>query len=165
MFNLNDIVVNKKGQVCKITDITKMDVGVGVKDYFVLEPCYDKNNSLKFYIPIENSNYLRKALSREEIEDIISRLSEIKPIWFQNPKLRRVQFKELYDSGDPINILILIKSFEVKRKEFLNDKKSLSFTDENFLKEIKRNLFIEFSLGLNLPYNDVETILAENLNI
>ena len=27
------------------------------------------------------------------------------------------------------------------------------------------NLFIEFSLGLNLPYNDVETILAENLNI
>ena len=36
MFNLNDIVVNKKGQVCKITDITKMDVGVGVKDYFVL---------------------------------------------------------------------------------------------------------------------------------
>ena len=76
-----------------------------------------------------------------------------------------MQFKELYDSGDPINILILIKSFEVKRKEFLNDKKSLSFTDENFLKEIKRNLFIEFSLGLNLPYNDVETILAENLNI
>ena len=165
MFKVDDIVVNKKGQVCKMTEIAKMDVGVGIKDYFVLEPCYDKNNSLKFYIPIENGNYLRKALEKSEIIEIIKKMPTIEPIWFQNPKLRKIHFKELYDSGDPYNILILIKSFEKKRKDFINEKKTLSFTDESFLKEIKRNLFIEFSMGLNLSFNEVEEMLNKNLNI
>lgn len=165
MFKVDDVVVNRRGQVCRIIEIAHMDIGAGLKDYFVLKPCNDHNDSLKFYIPVESFECLRSALTREEILGIINSIREITPIWVQNPKVRKVQFKELYDSGDPKKILTLIKSFEVKRVEFLANKKNLSFTDENFLKEIKKNLYTEFSMGLDISYNEVEDMLNQYLRV
>ena len=76
---------------------------------------------------------------------------------------RKTKFRELYDSGNPVEIFRLIKSFEKKKKELEKENKFLSFTDESFLREIKTNIYNEFSVGLNITSNDVENFIFERL--
>lgn len=165
MFKREDIVVNKKGQVCKVIDILdNYDVGLGKNTYYVLVPFFnEKNDSIKYYIPADNKGIIRSALSKSEIIDLIDRLPQIKEIWITNPKIRKTKFRELYDSGNPVEIFRLIKSFEKKKKELEKENKFLSFTDESFLREIKTNIYNEFSVGLNITSNDVENFILERL--
>ena len=165
MFKREDIVVNKKGQVCKVIDILdNYDVGLGKNTYYVLVPYFnEKNDSIKYYIPTDNKGIIRSALSKTEIIDLIDRLPQIKEIWITNPKIRKTKFRELYDSGNPVEIFRLIKSFEKKKKELEKENKFLSFTDESFLREIKTNIYNEFSVGLNITSNDVENFISERL--
>ena len=120
MFKREDIVVNKKGQVCKVIDILdNYDVGLGKNTYYVLVPYFnEKNDSIKYYIPADNKGIIRSALSKTEIIDLIDRLPQIKEIWITNPKIRKTKFRELYDSGNPVEIFRLIKSFEKKKINF-----------------------------------------------
>ena len=165
MFKREDIVVNKKGQVCKVIDILdNYDVGLGKNTYYVLVPYFnEKNDSIKYYIPADNKGIIRSALSKSEIIDLIDRLPQIKEIWITNPKIRKTKFRELYDSGNPVEIFRLIKSFEKKKKELEKENKFLSFTDESFLREIKTNIYNEFSVGLNITSNDIENFISERL--
>lgn len=167
MFNKEDIVVNKKGQVCKIVDVLyDYDVGLGKNNYYVLMPCFVKNNDkLKLYIPVDRSdNVLRSALSKEQIISLIDQIPSIKEIRITNPKLRKNKFRELYDTGNPIEIFRLIKSFEKKKRDLVKENKFLSFTDENFLKEIKTNIYNELSIGLNINVSEVEEFIRNRLS-
>ena len=165
MFKREDIVVNKKGQVCKVIDILdNYDVGLKKNTYYVLVPYFnEKNDSIKYYIPADSKGIIRSALSKSEIINLIDRLPQIKEIWITNPKVRKTKFRELYDSGNPVEIFRLIKSFEKKKKELEKENKFLSFTDESFLREIKTNIYNEFSVGLNITSNDVENFIFERL--
>ena len=165
MYKINDVVVNKKGQVCKIVDIQTMNVGAGDTEYYVLEPCFsDNNDSSKFYIPVSYDVILRLPIAKDEILKIIEAIPSIEVIWYVNPKVRRTEFKEMYDTGDPIKIFTLIKSFERKKEELKNEKKNLSFTDETFLKEIKHNIYNEFAVSLGKSKEEVEVLINEALN-
>lgn len=163
MFKKDDVVINKKGQVCKIIDVTKINGGVGDRNYYVLISCFS-NSTDKSYIPCENESMLRKPIDKDEIEKILGKIKDIKPIWYVNPKIRKTEFKEMYDTGDPIKIFTLIKSFEAKKAELINEKKTLSFTDESFLKEIKRNLYNEFAVSLGKTPEEVEMLIRSYLN-
>ncbi len=165
MFKKEEIVVNKKGQVCRIIDILdNFDVGLGKNTYYVLIPYFnEKNDSIKYYIPADKEGIIRSALTKEEIIKLIDALPEIKEIWITNPKIRKTKFKELYDTGDPIEIFRLIKSFEKKKKELEKENKFLSFTDESFLREIKTNIYNEFSVGLNIPCSEIEKFIVNHL--
>ena len=105
MFKREDIVVNKKGQVCKVIDILdNYDVGLGKNTYYVLVPYFnEKNDSIKYYIPADNKGIIRSALSKTEIIDLIDRLPQIKEIWITNPKIRKTKFKQNLE-----NFMILV---------------------------------------------------------
>lgn len=166
MFKKEDIVVNKKGQVCKIIDILEnFDVGLGENTYYVLTPYFnEKNDSIKYYIPADKTGIIRSALAKEEILSLIDSIPEIKEIWITNPKIRKTKFKELYDTGEPVEIFRLIKSFEKKKRELEKENKFLSFTDESFLREIKTNIYNEFSVALNIPSSEIENFIYDRLN-
>ena len=164
MYKKNDIVINKKGQVCRIIDIAEMNVGGTNKTYYVLAPYFAMNgDSSKFYIPTDIEGMLREPIEKKEIKKVLTKIEHLDVIWYTNPKLRKTKFKEMYDSGDPVNIFIIIKSFEAKKKELINEKKNLSFTDENFLKEIKRNIYNEFAVSLGKDSQEVEKEISKIL--
>lgn len=163
MFKIGDKIVNRSGKVCEIVNIEEADYGVGMKTYYVLSPCFTNNDSLVLHTPIEQESTLRKVMNKEEVETLISSIPSIDVIRITNPKIRKTKFKELYTSGEPKEILRLIKSFMKKKDEFKNDKKTLSFTDENFLTEIKTNLYYEISLALGLDFNQVDSLITNKL--
>lgn len=163
MFKIGDKIVNRNGKVCEVINIEEADYGVGLKTYYVLSPCFTNNDSLVLHTPVEQESTLRKVMDKAQVEQLISSIPEIEVIWITNPKIRKTKFKELYTSGEPKEILRLIKSFITKKEEFKNDKKTLSFTDENFLNEIKTNLYYEISLALNLDFDQVDNLITEKL--
>ncbi len=164
MFKIGEKIVNRSGKVCEVVDIEEADYGVGLKTYYVLSPCFTNNNSLVLHTPVEQESTLRKVMNKDDVEQLILSIPDIEVIWITNPKIRKTKFKELYTSGEPKEILRLIKSFVKKKDEFKNDKKTLSFTDENFLTEIKTNLYYEISLALNLSFEQVDELISNKLN-
>ena len=164
MFKIGEKIVNRSGKVCEVVDIEEADYGVGLKTYYVLSPCFTNNNSLVLHTPVEQESTLRKVMNKDDVEQLILSIPDIEVIWITNPKIRKTKFKELYISGEPKEILRLIKSFVKKKDEFKNDKKTLSFTDENFLTEIKTNLYYEISLALNLSFEQVDELISNKLN-
>ncbi len=165
MFKKEDIVINKKGQVCKIIDVLEnYDVGLGPNTYYVLVPYFGNvDDSIKYYIPADKEGIIRSALKKNDIDSLIDKIPSIKEIWITNPKVRKTKFRELYDSGDPIEIFKLIKSFEKKKKDLARENKFLSFTDESFLREIKTNIYNEFSVGLNVDVTKIEEYISTRL--
>ena len=164
MFKIGEKIVNRSGKVCEVVDIEEADYGAGLKTYYVLSPCFTNNNSLVLHTPVEQESTLRKVMNKDDVEQLILSIPDIEVIWITNPKIRKTKFKELYTSGEPKEILRLIKSFVKKKDEFKNDKKTLSFTDENFLTEIKTNLYYEISLALNLSFEQVDELISNKLN-
>ena len=163
MYKVGQKIVNKSGKVCEIIAIEEKDYGAGVKTYYVLQPCFSSNESMKIFVPTEKEDTLRDVMSKEQIEDLLTKIEDIETIWYANPKVRKTEFKELYASGDPIEIFRLIKSFEKKKVEFKDEKKTLSFTDESFLKEIKRNIYNEIAVSLNKPIDEVENFIDSKI--
>ncbi|MBP5693981.1 MAG: hypothetical protein J6X03_00790, partial [Bacilli bacterium] len=100
---------------------------------------------------------------KKQIKDLLSKIESIETVWYANPKVRKTEFKVLYSSGNPIEIFRLIKSFEKKKFEFKDEKKSLSFTDESFLKEIKRNMYNEIAVSLEKPIEEIESLIDGKL--
>lgn len=163
MFKIGDKIVNRSGKVCEVIDIEEADYGVGLKTYYVLSPCFTNNDSLVLHTPVDQESTLRSVMNKKDVEELILSIPDIDVIWITNPKIRKTKFKELYTSGDPKEILRLIKSFVKKKDEFKSEKKTLSFTDENFLTEIKTNLYYEISLALDLSFDEVDNLISNKL--
>jgi len=163
MYKVGEKIVNKSGKVCEIIAIEEKDYGAGLKMYYVLQPCFSSNESMKIFVPTDQEDNLREVMSKKQIKDLLTKIEHIETIRYTNPKVRKTEFKELYSSGDPVEIFRLIKSFEKKKIEFRDEKKSLSFTDESFLKEIKRNIYNEIAVSLNKPIDEIETLIDSKI--
>lgn len=164
VFEIGEKIVDKTGKVCKIVNIEELDYGLGIKTYYVLAPCFTNNSSLRIHTPIDQEGKLRKIMTRKEVENLLKELPSIETIWFPNPKIRKTKFREIYTSGQPLEIFRLIKSFNEKKEEFKKENKALSFSDESFLEEIKTNIYHEIALALNIEFNQVEKFIFEQLN-
>ncbi len=87
MYKINDIVVYKK-DVCRIKDI-KTNKTTG-NTYYVMVPIDDE--SLVIDIPIENkTGFLRDLLSKDEVENLINEIPNIKP--FDNLDDKNIELK------------------------------------------------------------------------
>ncbi len=165
MFNKDDLVINKKGQVCKIIDILfDYNVGMGKNDYYVLVPYSSLDNQVtKYFIPADRVGIIRAILTKKEILKLIDSIPTIEEIWITNPKIRKAKFRELYDKGGPTDTFRLIKSIESKKVELEKNNKVLSFTDENFLREIKNNIFQEMAIALKMDVSEIENFIKKRL--
>lgn len=163
MFEIGEKIVDKNGKVCEIVNIEELDNGIGVRTYYVLAPCFTSNSSLRIHTPIDQEGKLRKIMTRDEVDSLLKELPAIETIWFPNPKIRKTKFREIYTSGQPLEIFRLIKSLSAKKDEFRKENKTLSFSDESFLAEIKTNIYHEIALALNIEFNQVEKFISEQL--
>ena len=78
MFEIGEYVVYGVKGVCRIEDITHIDISGADKNrlYYVLAPIGDANG--KIYVPTDNQKIvIRRVISKEEAEKLIQELPEI----------------------------------------------------------------------------------------
>ena len=88
MFEIGEYIVYGVKGVCRIEDITHIDISGADKDrlYYVLAPVGD--GSGRIYAPTDNQKItMRKVISREEADQLIEDMPKIEQLWVPENEL------------------------------------------------------------------------------
>ena len=156
MFKLNEYVVYKK-DVCIVKEIKKNYFHN--KDYYILEPINDK--TLKINIPTDNKD-LRNLITKEELTKIINKIPKVNIIT-TNDKLIEMEYKELLKSNNLLDLVKIIKTSYLRNKKRLDNNKKVGEKDQNYFELAEKYLYTEFSIVLNLTYNDTKKYIIDEI--
>lgn len=157
MFNKGEYVIYGNTGVCEIIDISTLDIHGAPKDklYYILKPV--NQNKSKVFTPVDNTKVvIRKLASKEDVEEIIGDIPNIKELLVQDEKLREQTYKECIKSCQCRQLISLIKTIYSRKEQRLNQGKKLSATDEKYFKLAQDTLNTEFAISLKLSVDEME---------
>lgn len=158
MFKIGDKVVYKRN-VCTINDIKI--------NKFTNKECYElipiDDNSLKITVPKELENNIRNVINKKEIKDIIKSIPNIKVISNMNEKNIENEYKKCLDDLTYENLIRVIKTTYLRNKMRTESKKRISDKDDMYFKMAEKLLYTEFSVSLNMSYEDTKEYVVSNV--
>ncbi len=164
MFGKGDYVVYGSTGVCRIEDITVMDMEGVPKDrlYYLLCPLGQMGG--RIFTPVDNPKAaMRGVLVREEALSLLEDIPEIEEVVVPNIKLREEKYKECARSGDSRDWVKIIKTLYLKRQKRIREGKRLPASDERYLKMAEENLFTELSVVFGETQEEAERRVAERM--
>lgn len=150
MFKEGSYVVYKQN-VCKIKEIKHS--ALSDKDYYVLVPVSDE--SLIIDLPVDNNN-LRNLITREELDNFIKTIKDIKTINVSNDKMLEQEYKLLLKDGTHESLIKIIKTTYLRNKDRVENKRKIGQKDEEYFKKAERLLYTEFMIILNKSYDETK---------
>lgn len=164
-FAVNDYVIYGKSGLCVISEIKTVRITNIKNEYYVLNAI--NGNQCTIYVPCHNQELvgkMRLPMTKAEIDDLLlsARGEEIK--WIDNSNERNECFKQITDSEDYKNWILLISCLYCKKMEKLSGGKHLSLHDENTLKLLEKLVQDEFCYSLNLDKCQIAEYIQNILN-
>lgn len=156
MFSAGDAVVYATYGVCLIKGVETRDFSGEDVEYYVLQPASDGRNT--FYVPTSSGQLrdkMRRVMTKEETEALISGMSREELIWIEDEQERKAEYRRILDSGDRREIVRLIKTLYLRKMQLQESRKKLHSADERFLNEAENMLFDEFAYSLGIPRDQV----------
>ncbi len=163
-FKVNDMVLYGFDGVCKITDITRKTVCGKTLNYYVLKPMATDRST--FYVPVDNpksTEKMKKVLSPEEITKLIHSMPRSEDMWIENENKRKEVYRQIIADNDREQIIAVIRTLFLKKKELEQSGKKLHKCDETFLKEAEKLLYEEFSLVLDIDRGKIIEYIENEL--
>ncbi len=142
--------------ICKVTAIEKRDFTGEEQEYYLLKHINSEKNI--FYVPINNETALSKMhpiCSKAEVDELISHMNSEGLIWIDNDIKRKEEYSSIIKDADKHEIIRLIKTLYLRRKELAESGKKLRSTDENYLNLAENMLFEEFAFALDIDRSEV----------
>lgn len=163
MFQKNCVVVYGLHGVCRIADITEKDFSGQEEVYYILKPVFDDRST--FFVPVKNesSHKLRPLLSFEEARTLIKSIGDQDTIGITDEKHRKDAYKKIIESGDRCEMMRLIKTLYLRKKEQQKAGKKQHIIDEHFMKEAEGILYDEFAYVLKINRDDVLPYIKKEL--
>lgn len=156
MYQIGELVQYGTSGVCKVEEIVQ-GVSWMQKDTecYLLVPVNRKEE--KIYTPVDNDKVkMRRILSKEEVMELLDKLSEIEgPAIFNEKQCETVYREELY-STDCYRWLGLLKTLCTRRAARLAIGKKITATDERYLKSVEERIREELSLIIGQEETDKE---------
>lgn len=151
MFDVGSYVMYKR-DVCKIISIEKNRYTN--LDCYILTPIMD--SSLKINVPVDNKNkYLKKLLTKEEINCLIEKISSIKPIEVDSRTLE-TEYRNLLHSGKHEDLVKIIKTTYLRNKQRQENKRSVGEKDKEYFNKAEKYLYNEIAIVLNKTYDEAK---------
>lgn len=158
MFEKGSYVIYKR-DVCKIVDITNNKYTN--KESYILEPFFDK--SLKISIPTDDKNgYLRKLITKEEIEEVIKSIPKIQVLDINSHNLEN-EYRNLLHSGNIIDLIKIIKTTYQRNEQRTKAKRSIGEKDKEYFNKAEKYLYNELSVVLNLSYEETKNYVISKV--
>ena len=136
MFEIGEYIVYGVKGVCRIEDITHIDISGADKDrlYYVLAPVGD--GSGRIYAPTDNQKItMRKVISREEA----------------------------MNTCDYRAWVSIVKTLYIRKQERTAQGKKITALDERYMRTAENELYSELSLTLGIPKDEMEQYIRERL--
>lgn len=164
MFETGDYVVYGNSGICQVMGVTTMDMAGIPKDrlYYILRP--DGQAEGKIFTPVDNKKMIiRKVMSREEAEELIESIPDIDVLAIADDKLREEKYKACIKSCECREMIRMIKTIYLRKKDRMAHGKKVTATDERYLKMAEENLYSELSMLLGVPKNKMESYISARM--
>lgn len=165
MFQIGEFIVYGKNGICKVEDITYLNMSGADKNrlYYVLLPVNTRGS--KIYSPVDSEKVTsRRMMTREEASELIDEIPQIQQLWVTNDKQREEQYKEAMQGCDCRQWIRIIKTLHVRKKERLAQGKKVTAVDEHYLKMAEDQLYGELSVALGKQKGEMESFIAQRIN-
>ena len=165
MFEIGEYIVYGHNGICKVEDITYLDMSGADKDrlYYVLLPVNTKGG--KLYSPVDSNKIkTRKMLTSEEANQLIDEIPEIEQLWVTNDKLREEQYKQAVKGCDCRQWIRIIKTLYLRKQERLAQGKKVTTIDEHYLKLAENQLYGELSVALGKKKTEMAAFITQRIS-
>lgn len=145
-----DYIVYRK-ETCKI--IEKED------GYYKLVPVND--TSIKYKVPVD-SNFLKKVITKEEIDRLLLEIPEINTIDLGEKQIEQ-EYKELMKSGTHEDLVKIIKTSYLRNQIRIINNKRISEIDDEYFRRAEKYLYEEIGIVLNLSFENTKEYIINKL--
>ena len=157
MYKINDYIIYKR-EVCIIKDILLKFYRDN--DYYLLSPLSDESLTIK--VPVSNKE-IRNLISKDDVEKIIKEIPNINIIDADTKQLEGI-YKELIVNGCHEDLIKIIKTTYLRNKERIDNNKKTTDKDNYYFNLAEKYLYEEFSIILNLSYDDTKEYVINKVN-
>ena len=164
VYKVDDMVMYGSFGICKVTAIEKRDLTGEEQEYYILKHINSEKNI--FYVPTNNDTALSKIhpiCSKAEVDELISHMNSEGLIWIDNDIKRKEEYSRIIKDADKHEIIRLIKTLYLRRKELAESGKKLRSTDENYLSLAENMLFEEFAYALDIDKSEVVEYIEKHI--
>lgn len=145
-----DYIVYRK-ETCKI--IEKED------GYYRLVPVND--TSIKYKVPVD-SNFLKKVITKEEIDRLLLEIPEINTIDLGEKQIEQ-EYKKLMKSGTHEDLVKIIKTSYLRNQIRILNNKRISEIDDEYFRRAEKYLYEEIGIVLNLSFENTKEYIINKL--
>lgn len=145
-----DYIVYRK-ETCKI--IEKED------GYYRLVPVND--TSIKYKVPVD-SNFLKKVITKEEIDRLLLEIPEINTIDLGEKQIEQ-EYKELMKSGTHEDLVKIIKTSYLRNQIRILNNKGISEIDDEYFRRAEKYLYEEIGIVFNLSFENTKEYIINKL--
>ncbi len=164
MFKKGDYVVCGNNGICKVTDVTTLNMANAPKDrlYYILKPVYAEASTV--YIPVDNHKVsIRTALTEQEACELIAKIPALETVWIDNEKQRELTYKEYLINNNCEDYVRIIKTLYLRKQDRLAKGQKIISLDERYLKLAEEALYGEMAVALGIEKQDVQAYITEEI--
>lgn len=145
-----DYIVYRK-ETCKIIEKEE--------GYYRLVPVND--TSIKYKVPVD-SNFLKKVITKEEIDRLLLEIPEINTIDLGEKQIEQ-EYKELMKSGTHEDLVKIIKTSYLRNQIRILNNKRISEIDDEYFRRAEKYLYEEIGIVLNLSFENTKEYIINKL--
>ncbi len=163
MFKVGDYVACGNKGVCRVSEVTTLDIS-GVdrnEEYYILKPVY--NTASTVYIPVALADEsIRSILSANEAKDFLKDIPQIACLDIQSEKTVEAEYKVCIRSNDIRKLVSLVKTIYVRRRKRQEAGRKETAVDTKYFRIAAEFLFGELAISLDMPKNEVEGYISKS---
>lgn len=164
MFKVGDYIVYGARGVCKVVDVGCVDLSGISKDriYYTLESIHTQGG--KIYTPTDNDKtIIRSVIDKEEGMELLDEIESIEAIWVEDDRKRESNYKEAIRMCDCRELIKIIKTTLIRKKERAEVGKKVTAGDEKYLQIAEENLYSEMAIALGINVDQAEQFVVDKL--
>ena len=164
MFEIGDHVVCGNNGICRVKDITTLNIS-GIdksRKYYLLKPVFLSASTV--YIPVDTADQtMRKAVSKEEAITFIHSIPGIPLIPLAGEKTLEKTYKEYMHQNSCEAWLMLIKTIYLRKETRISKGCKVTALDSRYFKLAEDFLYGELAVALDKPRNEIRDFIVETI--
>ena len=156
MFEIGEYVVYGNNGVCRVQDITALNISGADKGrkYYVLKPVYAETSTV--YLPVDNGQTaMRRILSKTEADSLLDSIPQTQMLVIRDEKTIENQYRECMRSNSCGEWIKLWKTLYFRRKSRLEKGHKVTALDRRYYKLAEEKLCGELALVLGVDKEEL----------